>query len=590
MTGKPIRSRRIAAGLLAASTLASASAAVAQAPAAPTREELTQPETRATRPANRGSRLLVEGEIERAPCPLAEPAYAGVTVNFSSVSFRNLPADLPIDLSKSWAGYAGRDLPIATLCEIRDRAATQLRLLGYVAAVQVPPQRIEKGGEVQFDVLLARLVTVRLRGDTGHSAKLLERYLSRLTEQPIFNSISTERDLMLTRSLPGYTVRLILRPAGTKPGEVIGDVEVQRQPLDLQMAIHNMGSSAVGRTGVFASLRLNDLTGLGDSTRISLFNTVQTREQTVLQGEHDFAIGSQGLRFHGSLLHAWSKPDVSGAPFSARTLVGSLDASYPLILRSGLAMRGEAGLDLVDQKVFFGSLPFSRDKLRVAYLRTDLEASERQRGVRTFSGPPRWAATASLELRKGLAGLGASPNCTTSPGSCAGLAAPTSRLDGDPEALVLRASGRVDLNAARGILISATPRAQVANKPLLAFEQFSAGNYTTGRGFDPGALQGDDGVGVGLELAFGNPVARSPRDLRLAPYLFYDTAWTWTKGATVSFGSNHLHSAGVGMRGQWGQRTRFDLTLAQPLDRTGLQTRTGDTRILFTISTRLLPW
>lgn len=558
----------------------------AQSTVAPTREELAQPAVETTDSTR--ARLSVENQIEHAPCALAAPAYANMRVNFRAVNFRNLPEDFPTDLSASWRGYEGRDLPIATLCEIRDRAATELRQLGYVAAVQVPPQRIENGGTVEFDLLLARLVTVRVRGDAGRSDRLLESFLNRLTEQKVFNSRDAERDLLLARALPGYEVRLVLRPAGTKPGEVIGDVEVTRQPVELQAAVHNLGSRSAGRVGGFAMLRLNDLTGMGDSTQISLFNTAQTREQTVLQADHEFALGNRGLRLGASVLHAWSKPDLGGAPISSRTLVGSLDLSYPLILRSNLAVHGSTGLELIDQKVLFGSQPFSLDKLRVAFLRANFTATE-ARPVTTLSGSPRWGAGGSLELRKGLAILDASPRCSDNLATCLALTAPTSRLNGDPSALVVRAAGRFDYRASPQWTISAAPRAQIANTATLGYEQFSTGNFTVGRGFDPGFSQGDDGIGTSIELGFGRPGARSPRELRLAPYIFYDTAWTWKKavGGAVR---DHLHSAGVGVRGQWGQRARFDLTLAQPLDRAGAQLSRGDTRLLFTLSTRVLPW
>jgi hemolysin activation/secretion protein len=45
------------------------------------------------------------------------------------------------------------------ICEIRDRAATILRNAGYVAAVEVPEQRIADGN-VRFQVLMARLTGI----------------------------------------------------------------------------------------------------------------------------------------------------------------------------------------------------------------------------------------------------------------------------------------------------------------------------------------------------------------------------------------------------------------------------------------------
>jgi hemolysin activation/secretion protein len=109
--------------------------------ATPTREEIDRPDLRpAARPP---ARLSVEGDVERAPCPLAAPNYAGITFTLSDVVFNNLAGVSAADLRGTFAEYVGQTVPLATVCEIRDRAATILRRQGYLAAVQVPPQEIE---------------------------------------------------------------------------------------------------------------------------------------------------------------------------------------------------------------------------------------------------------------------------------------------------------------------------------------------------------------------------------------------------------------------------------------------------------------
>src|SRR5690606_12064052 len=105
-----------------------------------------------------------EGDIERGPCPLAAPSLADTTVTFSRVTFAGLEAISPALLDPTWRSLAGREVPVASLCEVRDRAATILRNMGYLAAVQIPPQRIENSGDVRMDVLVARLVEVQVRG------------------------------------------------------------------------------------------------------------------------------------------------------------------------------------------------------------------------------------------------------------------------------------------------------------------------------------------------------------------------------------------------------------------------------------------
>jgi hemolysin activation/secretion protein len=146
--------------VVAAPSFAQSSAATG----VPTREEIDRPDLRPT--AAPPARLTVEGDIERAPCPLADPQYANITFTLSDVVFNNLAGIDAAELRPAFAEFLGRTVPLATVCEIRDRAGTILRRRGYLAAVQVPPQEIE-GGTVRFDVLMARIVSVQVRGDAA---------------------------------------------------------------------------------------------------------------------------------------------------------------------------------------------------------------------------------------------------------------------------------------------------------------------------------------------------------------------------------------------------------------------------------------
>lgn len=569
------------------------SQSVPPAPPTPTREELQPAQAEASRAPRARSHLKVEDRIERAPCPLAEPGYAKVMVTFSSVDFRNLQIAPSDALKESWAEFAGHEVPVARLCDVRDRAATMLRRWGYVAAIQIPPQRIEKGGVVRFDVLLAKLVSVRVRGKAGPSANLIAAHLNKLVDQPFFNSFAAERHLLLAGDLPGYDVRLILRPAGTVPGEVIGDVEVRRQPVEVAAAIQNYGSQAVGRIGGLVQLRLNDLLGLGDSSRISLYNTTQTREQTVLQLGEELNLGTSGLRLNGDFVYAWTRPDVVNRKFKAHTLTATTELGYPIVRKRQFTVMGAGGLDWIDQSLYFSAVRISADRLRVAFLRANVEAldlSSLSGALGYSSQEPKWRLNGQIELRKGLAGLGASADCGAIPAACKFPNTPTSRKTANPQGLVARAQAQFDYRPTPDWTLSLAPRAQISDSALLGFEQFSAGNYTIGRGFDPGTIQGDDGAGFSLEMRYGRLTPASSRDLALQPYVFYDSAWSWTKGPTTGPDHFHLHSIGGGLRTQWGGHGRADLTVAVPLDRAGFQTQTGDVRVLFSLSTQLIPW
>ena len=155
------RTKRLVTGVMFGAALPFSSYANAQS-VAPTRDELTR---NPPAPAPQSS-LNVVGDVERSPCPLADPQYAEIRVKVADVQFNNLKGATPDELRSTWAEYAGTDQPVAVICEIRDAAATHLRNKGYLAAVQVPTQRIE-GGVVRLEVLYARVTAIRARGQTG---------------------------------------------------------------------------------------------------------------------------------------------------------------------------------------------------------------------------------------------------------------------------------------------------------------------------------------------------------------------------------------------------------------------------------------
>ena len=586
-----VRAFRISCGFTAVLALALLLPAGANAQsgggATPTREELDRA-GQALPDSSGGPRLTVEGGVERAPCPLADPRFAGVTVNFADVRFDHLGDIDPAILRDSWADMAGQDLPIASVCEIRDRAATALRQMGYLAAVQVPPQRIEKGGTVVFDVLLAKLVSVQVRGDAGNSEKLIADSLEALKDEPVFNAHQAERRLLLLRDLPGYDVRLALRPAGTAPGEVVGEVSVTRQQIQLAANVQNLGSHEVGRWGGLLRLQINDATGMGDSTVLSVFNTAQTREQTVLQASHSMALNADGLRLAGNYTYAWSKPDVVNGKIKSRTQIASAELSYPLIRRQSITLLGTAGLEIVDQDVDFANNPLNRDKLRVFYGKLDFETIDPESLSSTLgytANEPKYRLGGSLEIRQGISGLGASSGCKN-PFTCL-----LSRPEGDPSAFVVRANGYAEYRPVPEVTVAVAPRLQYSADALLSYEEISGGNYTVGRGYDPGAIIGDSGAGATVELRYGSVLPKSPKDLALQPFAFFDAAYVWNRDSQFDgLNPQKIYSAGGGIRGSWGNRARFELTVAAPLKKTIFQQERGDVRVLFSITTQLVPW
>ena len=570
MTGPAWTRGKLAGGLLATAALIVPATASAQS-IAPSREELT----RITQPPEQARPTLnVVGDVERSPCPLADPRYADIRVTIRDVEFNNLKGATPEEMRAAWAPFAGTEQPVAVLCEIRDAAATILRDKGYLAAVQVPTQRIENG-LVKMETLYARITTIRARGQTGGAEAKLAAYLNKLTEDEYFDRNKAERYLLLARDLPGYNVQLTLKPAGTGPGELVGEVAVLHQPYSLDVMVQNLASRATGRWGGQVRAQAFGLTGMGDSTSLSFYSTFDFKEQKILQAAHSFRPGSEGLTIDGQFTYAWTKPDIGGGDavpdLTAKTLFWTIDARYPLVRRQSSNLWAGVGFYFVDQKVHFFE-PLTRDKLRVLWLRADWDA------IDLTSRRPGWRASASAEIRRGLGIFDATDGDE---------AVPPSRADADATGTLVRLAGQAEVAIGRDFAVSVAPRLQYAFDALLSFEEFTAGNYTIGRGYEPATLSGDSGVGLSAELRGPRFQPFKQSRLSLQPYLFGDAAWVWNRHDGE--GADHLTSAGGGFRAELADRFRLDGTVAVPLEKTGIENRKGDVRVLVTLTTRILP-
>jgi hemolysin activation/secretion protein len=562
--------------------------------AAPTREEIQRG---VLEEALKGQAqpLSVDGEVERSACPLAGPEFSDVRFTLKSVDFTGLISVDPASLSSSYADYVGQEVPVAVVCDIRDRAATILRTDGYLAAVQVPPQTIDQGN-VRFDVLMARMTAVQVRGNAGSSEGLLRKYIEKLAAQPVFNINIADRYLLLARDIPGLDVRLSLRPvsaeSGGQPGEVVGEFNVVRTPVYADVNFQNFGSEEVGRFGGLARIRFNGLTGMGDETVISGYSTSDFKEQQVLQVSHEFTVGGEGLKFGGNFTYAWTKPELAGGiDIDSETLVATAYASYPLIRKQSRNIFGTVGLDYIDQRTDILGVRTNEDRLSVAYARLDFNQIEPgsisgRGGYSAFE--PKWGVGGSLEIRQGLDILGASQGCGPAFVNCIGQTVLPTRADGDPTAIVIRGQAKIDFRPTPLLAFTLKPRLQYSPDALFSYEEISGGNYTTGRGYDPGTIIGDSGYGLQTEVSYGSLVPDSLESIAIQPYLFFDMMGVWNMN--IPGDPQKLYSAGGGVRATIGQQANLDLTAVVPLKRAGLQTRRDSARALLTLTVQLAPW
>lgn len=560
----------------------------------PNRTDLIPPVQRSD---ERTTTLTVDGDFERPPCALDRPDFADIRFTVKGAQFDGLDRVPGLSLEGAYADYVGRELPVSVLCDIRAEANALLRRQGYLATVEIPEQSLSDGVP-DFRVVFGRLTAVRVRGEAGPSEKLVAGYLEKLTALDVFNINAAERYLLLADDLPGVDVRLSLRPAaGGAPGDLVGEVAVLRQRSMIDVNIQNLGSEAIGRFGGTVRGEIYDLTGLGDRTTVALFSTLDFVEQQTVQIGHDFRVGSNGLRLGGQFTWSMANPSVglAGLEVESDTIFASLFASYPVERSRGHTLLAEGGFDYVDQEVTINAFGLTDDKVRMAYARlagewTDQQSVLRAGGYSPYE--PKLRLRYGAELRQGVDVFGASPDCRPNLLACLlGGAVPPSRIEADPTPLLLRLNTDIEYRPVPLWTFSLETQAQITGDALPAFEELAAGNFSIGRGYDPGAVLGDSGVMGAFELRYGSLAPASMTGVAYQPYLFTDYAVVWNEDPSRrGTNPNRLWSAGGGMRVAWGQGIQSDFVVAVPLERPDLAPRRGDVRFLFTLTARLLPW
>lgn len=479
------------------------------------------------------------------------------------------------------------DQPISVVCRIRDRVNGELARAGYVARVQVPPQEVT-GGVLRLVIVAGRVTEVRVRGDVGRYRSALDSRLEQIRALAPFNKDEAIRILLLANDIPGLKVKLSLRNAGGAPGDLIAEVDAETQDVLLLANVQNFGSRQLGREVATLRGEMYGLTGKADRTYVSLSNSLQWKEIHIAQIGHDFALNDNGLRLAARISLAQSEPDIANLDLQSRSLIAGLEMSQVLVRNLQSSLTATIGGEVLNQATRVlttgGKVPFTHDQMRVLFWR--LDGATRKLSA---AGNQLYSADVMLEVRKGVDAFGASKT-----GIIENNFAP-SRFEGVSTATVVRGEASLDLSLGSVLGISGKVFGQWANKPLLNLEEFSVGNYTYGRGYDPGANGGDRAIAVRVE-----PRIRAgqvgPVDLSFTG--FYDVVKLWNLDRSAGTEAKRtLRSAGGGVRMVFRNestgeaRAALDIIYAKPLDKALVaDTRKPTGRVLVSLTAKLLPW
>lgn len=546
----------------------------------PTREEVVPPQPQ-PRSDSRNVKVDSAGAIERTQCALEA---SDVRATISRIAF-TAPGGGPLapELVMLLQGVVApnSEQPIRVVCDIRDAANAALRRARYVATVQVPPQQIDDG-TLRLEIVSARIVEMRVRGDPGPYEARLRESIEQLKALDPLNEAEAERLLLLAGDVPGLDVQLALRPTGAKAGDVIGELTLSYQRLSVIANAQNYNSRQLGRETGYIRAEFYGLTGAADLTYFGLSTTADFKEQGIVQGGHVIGLDNKGTSFGARATYAISRPDIDKLDLKTKSFIASLELARP-IYRSVLANGGVVGgLEFASQRTTVGSaqgrVPLNLDRVTTLFVRASGD-------VRAFkqNGDELFRSSATVELRKGIDVFGATQTGkTTSDGFV------PSRFEGSATANVVR--GQVETKIGVGPIfdLAGLTRGQWANRPLLNFDEFSVGSLTIGRGYDPGSNSGDRAVGASVELRA--KLVRSSR-VALEAFSFYDVVRIWNRDRNSTENNRSLRSYGAGARFVLPGAMLLEVTYAHPMDRAlSFDKARPSDRVLVSLTTQLVPF
>ena len=452
-----------------------------------------------------------------------------------------------------YAPLLDKDITLSDILNVADRIEAVYRAEGYLLVrAFVPPQRV-KDGIFTINVVEGYLASVTVQGADNTTRALIADYVAPARAERPLELSSMERGLLLANDLPGVVATGVLRPAPDTPGASDLVIDTSQPWIAGGIAVDNRGSRFSGLWTINGDVEFNSIFGADQLTANATLSP-SSIEQVAGQLRYRRAIGGDGLigSLIGSVTH--------GQPGSTLTAFNVLTDSwavgprltYPVIRSRAETLILDGGITVQDARVGILGTRFSRDQWRVL----DLGGSYQRTNI--FGGT--WTST--FDLAQGLPILGATPN----------------RVGGIPNPILSRVGGLTDFTKLTGFTRLALPlidafsavltvQGQYAFVPLITGEQITFGGDQIGRGYDPGAITGDEGLGASAEFRYDFHFADS-FVRALEPYVFVDGAETWyiQRGPAISASllDQSIASVGGGVR-IW---LPYNLTASTELART----------------------
>ena len=441
------------------------------------------------------------------------------------VGVKTIPAE---QFRALYAGMIGKDITLADILNVADAIEAAYRDRGYpLVRAYVPPQRV-KDGVFTINVAEGYLANIVVQGADSRSAALISGYLGDAkTERPL-RLAALERGLLLTNDIPGIKATGVLKPAANTPGASDLVVDVAQPWITGGLAVDNRGSRFSGVWTVAGDVEINSIIG-ADQLAGTVTVSPNSLEQVAGTVRYRTMIGDDGLvgSLIASITHGEPGSTLSAAGVRTDSYAVGPRLTFPLVRKRAATLLLDGGVTVQDARINVAGAPVSHDQWRVA----DLGLSYQRQDV--FGG----VLSATLDVAQGLPGLGATPNHDPK----------LSRVGGVTDFTKVTGFARLQLPLPSAFSVLLTTQGQYSFSPLITGEQIAFGGTQIGRGYDPGAITGDHGIGGSAELRYDQRIADSIVQA-VQPYLYFDAAQAWyvQRGLAISAALKDQNIASVG--------------------------------------------
>jgi hemolysin activation/secretion protein len=431
--------------------------------------------------------------------------------------------------------YIGKPISLAQLFEVRSKITELYVNKGYITSgAYLPPQRISKDSVVEIRVIEGEVEAISIKGNKRLSQTYVRSRIKLFTGKPL-NRTRLLEGLQLLRLNPLIGNVQAELSAGVRAGSSVLSVKIEEaRTIHAQLTLDNDRSPSVGTDRRQIELSNGNVFGLGDDARVAYTNTDGSHS---INFSYTVPVNPQNTTLRFSYGSSWSQ--VIEAPFDILD-IRSRSSYYELTLRHPLILKPteELGIGLTtsyqrSKSSLLGDIPFPAAG-------TDSEGQTRVTALRFFQDYTKRSERDVFALRSqfslGLNALGATIND-----------APP-----DGEFFAWRGQAQYVRLLAPDTILLLRGDVQVADRALVAFEQFGLGGSDSVRGYRQDALLTDNGAFASAEVRI--PIFRPSKDSLFQLTPFVDVGRAWNNSGRENPNLQALASVGIGLRFQWSER------------------------------------